>query len=154
MSEPASLKSPRYWPSWLAVGLGWLLGKLPWRLQLAIGRRLGDLARVVLGRHRRIAQINIRLCFPELSKRQQQLLVRDHFRSIGMAAAETALCWWGDDATIRRLASIEGFEHLQQAATRGKGIILFSAHFTALELGVRIGQQYLRRLGIETTAMY
>src|SRR5699024_5478009 len=33
-------------------------------------------------------------------------------------------------------------------------IILLSAHFTPLELGVRMGQLHLRRLGIETTAMY
>lgn len=154
MSESQSLHSPRYWPSWLAMGLGKLLAKLPYRLQMAIGRRLGGLARLLLRQRRQVALTNIRLCFPNYSPPQQRAVLRAHFQSVGMGALETAICWWGKDATIRRLASIEGLENLRAAAARGQGIILLSAHFTSLELGVRIGQHYLRDFGIETTAMY
>lgn len=136
------------------MGLGWLLGKLPYRAQMALGRGLGDLARLLVAERRRVAQINIGLCFPELSAQRRQTILREHFRSVGMGAMETAICWWGRDATINRLSGIEGLEHLQTAAERGKGIILLSAHFTSLELGVRIGQHYLRDFDIETTAMY
>ena len=136
------------------MGLGWLLSKLPYRVQMASGRRLGDLARLLVAERRRVAQINIDLCFPELSAQRRHTILREHFRSVGMGAMETAICWWGHDATIRQLASIEGLEHLQAAAERGQGIILLSAHFTSLELGVRIGQHYLRQFDIETTAMY
>lgn len=154
MSESSSLKSPRHWPSWLAVGLGWLIGKLPYPVLMTIGRRLGDLAHLLLAERRRVARINIRLCFPDYPEAQRRTLLRDHFRSVGMGAMETIICWWGRDALIHRLSDIEGREHLENAAARGKGIILLSAHFTSLELGVRIGQQYLRQFGIETTAMY
>lgn len=154
MSDSPQLKSPRYWPSWLVIFLGWLIAKLPYAMQMAVGRRLGDLARWLLRERRRVALINIGLCFPEYSRRQRQNVLRAHFRSVGMGAMETVICWWGRDDTVYRLSSIEGLDHLREAAARGKGIILLSAHFTSLELGVRMGQLYLRELGIETTAMY
>lgn len=136
------------------MGLGQLIGRLPYGLQMATGRRLGDLARLLVGKRRRVALTNIRLCFPEYSEEEQRAVLHAHFQSVGMGAMETAICWWGDDAMIRRLSSIEGLDNLRAAADRGKGIILLSAHFTSLELGVRIGQRYLREFGIETTAMY
>ncbi len=136
------------------MGLGWVLGKLPYRLQMALGRGLGDLAYYVVSERRRVATINLALCFPEKTRHERKQLLREHFRSVGMGAVETAICWWGSAAKIRRLASIEGLHHLEDAAARGGGIILLSAHFTSLELGVRMGQLYLRDVGVETTAMY
>lgn len=136
------------------MGLGYCLGKLPYRVQMIIGCRLGDLARLLIGKRRRVALINIQLCFPEYTKEEQRAMLRRHFRSVGMGAMETAICWWGRDAVVRRLSSIEGLDNLRTAADRGKGIILLSAHFTSLELGIRMGQSYLRELGIETTGMY
>src|SRR5699024_3077893 len=55
---------------------------------------------------------------------------------------------------IRGLSSIEGYEHLHAAADNSDSIILLSAHFTSLELGVRMGQLCLRALGVNHTAMY
>ena len=45
MADPANthgdaLKRPRHWPSWLVIGIGWLVTQLPYRLQMAIGRAL------------------------------------------------------------------------------------------------------------------
>lgn len=149
-----SLRSPRHWPSWLLMGLGWLLAQLPYRLQMALGRTLGGLGYHLVGKRRRIAAINLRLCFPELGEQERDRLLRAHFRSVGMGALETMLCWWGPTQRIDSLAHIEGLEHLEAAAARGHGIILLSAHFTSLELGVRMALRPLRELGYMTTAMY
>ncbi|MES1930715.1 lipid A biosynthesis lauroyl acyltransferase [Salinisphaera dokdonensis CL-ES53] len=151
---PSSLRAPRYWGSWVLMGLGWLLSQLPYRLQMGIGRFFGNLAYHVIGERRRVADVNLRLCFPELGERERYQILRDHFRSVGMGAIETAICWWGPTDKIQSLAHIEGLEHLEAAAERGRGIILLSAHFTSLELGVRMAKGPLRELGYVTTAMY
>lgn len=152
--DSASLRSPRHWPSWLLMGLGWLLARLPYRLQMALGRGFGAVAYHLVGERRRVAATNLRLCFPELGEQERERLLRAHFRSVGMGAIETVLCWWGPTRRIESLAHIEGLEHLEAAATRGRGIILLSAHFTSLELGVRMAKRPLRELGYVTTAMY
>ncbi|MBL8258758.1 MAG: LpxL/LpxP family Kdo(2)-lipid IV(A) lauroyl/palmitoleoyl acyltransferase [Candidatus Competibacteraceae bacterium] len=129
--------APRYWPIWLGLGLMKLMVALPFRWQLAIGgqagRWLGKLAR----RRRRIAAINLELCFPDLSPTQRATLLEAHFAALGMGLFETALAWWAPDARLRGLARIEGAEHLEQAMARGKGVILLTGHFTTLELGAR-----------------
>lgn len=136
------------------MGLGWLLGRLPFRLQMWLGRRIGDLAYLVLPQRRHVADVNLRLCFPELAPAERARLLREHFHSVGMGAMETLICWWAPQPKVERLTDLEGLRHLEAAAAEGRGLLLLSAHFTSLELGVRMAQIHLKRLGLVTTAMY
>ncbi len=61
------LLHPRYWLTWFAMGLWWLVTLLPLRVLLAIGRAVGHLMYQAGGARRRIVERNIELCFPELS---------------------------------------------------------------------------------------
>lgn len=128
---------PRYWAVWLGLGIVRLLNVLPLRPQLAVGRALGRLAWLFSRRDRRIADINIALCLPELNPARRRKLVRDHFASLGCALLETGMVWWADDARLKRLVHFEGTGHLQAALTKGRGALLLSAHFTTLEMGAR-----------------
>ncbi len=130
--------APKYWPSWLGLGSMRILALLPYRLQLFAGRRLGDLFAKLSPWRRTIVQTNIQLCFPELSATEQQQLVRDHFHSLGISIAETALAWWGKDKRLRKMLTIEGYEHVEKALNEKTGAILLGAHFTTTELAGRI----------------
>lgn len=128
---------PRYWPTWLALGILRVFEPLPFSLLVWLGRRIGGLlARLPLG-FVRIARRNLELCFPELSLAEREKILREHFRSLGIGLFETAISWWSSDARIRELTRLEGEEHLRAALARGRGAILLSAHFTALEIGAR-----------------
>jgi KDO2-lipid IV(A) lauroyltransferase len=106
---------------------------LPLAWQLAVGRVLGRCLGVLLVPRRRIADRNLAVCFPELSKREQRKLRVRHFESIGMAVTEMSMAWFGSEPLIRQNVQINGVSHLEDALARGKGVILFSAHFTTLE---------------------
>lgn len=124
---------PRYWPVWLGLGLLRLASLLPVRVQLALGRGLGRLVcRAVPGR-RRIAATNLALCFPELSERERDRLVRQHFGSLGMTLMEHGLAWWASDALVRDRVEVRGAEHLQAAIATGRGVVLLTGHFGAQE---------------------
>jgi KDO2-lipid IV(A) lauroyltransferase len=129
--------TPRFWPVWLGVGTVRLVNLLPLPLQLAIGRALGRLGYLFRHRERRIAAINIALCLPELDARGRRRLLQAHFASLGCAVFETGLVWWASARRWRRLVRFEGEEHLRAALARGRGALLLSAHFTALESGAR-----------------
>ncbi len=124
---------PRYWPTWLGVGLLRLACLLPYQVQMRLGRGLGGLAARLLSERVAVARRNIELCFPEKPTDEVEALTRAHFRSLGMSLMETASAWWRSDAFIAPLATMEGAEHVQRAVQQGRGAILLTAHFTTLE---------------------
>lgn len=148
------LLTPRHWPSWLLMGLGWLVSQLPYRVQMWLGAKLGTLAARLVPRRRHIAAVNLKLGYPELTETQRHELLAAQFRSVGQGAMETGICWWGSQEKIDRLTHIEGQNNLEEAASRGRGIILLSAHTTSLEIGVRMLGPHLAALGYPSTAMY
>jgi KDO2-lipid IV(A) lauroyltransferase len=147
---PSILSLLRRGVVWLFYGWMRLMVLLPFRWQLAAGKRLGTLARVLLPGKRRIAERNLEVCFPQLTAEQRGELLRRHFQSIGAGVAETAMGWFGPTKTIERLVRVEGVEHLQRALERGKGVILFCGHFTTFEF---FGPK-MRRLCPRLSAMY
>ena len=78
--------APRYWPSWIGVGLMRLLILLPYRLQLALGRLLGRLFQLLSPYRRAIVRANLELCFPEQQPRERRRLM-DRLRERSMSVA-------------------------------------------------------------------
>jgi Kdo2-lipid IVA lauroyltransferase/acyltransferase len=132
------LLAPRYWPTWLGLGVLWLLSLLPYPVLLVIGAWVGAVLRRLPLRFARIARRNIELCLPELEPTARGQLLRRHFASLGIAVFEIALAWWCPASRLKKMYELEGMEHLQQALARGHGAILLAAHFTTLEIGGRI----------------
>jgi len=128
---------PRYWGVWLALAFVRMVNLLPLPWQLAIGHLLGRIAYAFSRRDRRIAEINVGLCMPELSPTARRTLARNHFASLGCAVLETGLVWWASDRRLRGLIQFEGVEHLQAVLAQGRGALMLSAHFTTLEMGAR-----------------
>ncbi|AYC32230.1 lipid A biosynthesis lauroyl acyltransferase [Pseudomonas cavernae] len=134
---------PRFWLMWLGLGLLWLLVQLPYPLLLRLGRGLGVLMYSLAVSRRQIAARNLELCFPELSVAERKRLLQENFASTGIAFFEMAISWWWPKKRLRRLAHIEGLEHLKQAQAEGQGVILMAVHFTTLEIGAALlGQQH------------
>ena len=112
----------------------WLLAHLPFRLQMRIGAIIGHCSFYLARERRRICEINIALCFPELSTAQQATLVRDTFVSTGIGVIEIGLAWCRNPHSFKDRVTVSGLEHLQHAQDKGKGTLLLCAHFSTLEL--------------------
>lgn len=128
---------PRFWPTWLGVGLLRLLILLPWSWQLSLGKALGILLYNTLPSRRQISAINLEIAFPKLNAEELVKLNREHFISMGQGTLEAALGWWGSDKIIKKLSHFEGFEHLEETM-KHSNIILLGAHFVSLEVGGRM----------------
>ena len=142
--------SPRYWPTWCL----WLWLRcsvyLPFRWQIAIGKRFGRFMQFVLRERPRIVLRNLEVCFAELTAAERAELLDRHFEALGASLAEMALGWFAPIDRLRKLIRVEGRENLERARRDGNGVILYTAHFTCLEIGISI----LEGLGPRCTAMY
>lgn len=135
--------SPRYWPTWLMLALMRMSACLPFHWQLGIGRYLGRLMMRWVPERRRIANINLQLCFSELSIVERLALKKKCFESLGMAVLETGLSWWASETRLRGLCSIEGLEYVEQARQQQKPVLLLSGHMACTDIGGRLLAMHL-----------
>ena len=123
---------PRFWPTWLFIALLRLLALLPPRAGWAVGAAIGELSRLLAPSRRRIARINLKLCFPERSEHEREQLLRDTFRAVGTALVEIGWSWWGTPKSLP--LRFKGEQHLQAALAQGRGVLLLGGHYTPVEL--------------------
>jgi Kdo2-lipid IVA lauroyltransferase/acyltransferase len=129
---------PRHWPVWFGVGIGWLLARLPWRLQRLLGAVLGIKLRLLLRGRRRVARRNLALCYPDLDAAARERLLAESFRDLGIGVFEFIRAWWGPLGGVRRSAQIDGIEILHELQREGRGVLMVSGHFMTLELCGRL----------------
>jgi dolichol-phosphate mannosyltransferase len=130
--------APRYWKGWAFWLWMRLTAALPIGWALEIHRRVG---RAIYGRarrQRRIVMRNLELCFPELQPQQREALAKRHFEAVGMSFAECGIAWYGSDRRVAPLFDVRGREHLEAALAKGRGVILYTGHFTPLEICGRV----------------
>ena len=158
MTRPAipwrEVLKPRYWLLWFGFGLLRLASLLPYRWRCSLGRALGKLLYRLAGKRRRISEVNLQLCFPDLDAAARTALLQENFQHLGMAILDTGVSWWGSDRQIRDMGTITGLEHLLEALEHGKGVILLTGHMMALDIGGQILAETLSRRGKPLYAMY
>lgn len=138
----AAMLAPKFWPSWLVVALAWGMARLPLSWILALGRGFGHLAFYLAGSRRRIAKVNIDLCFPELTPKQRDQLLKDNLLHTGMGLAEATIPWMHPKRDLRNHMQINGLEHLNAAKAAGNGVLLLGGHYTCIDISCQpLGDQ-------------
>ncbi|MBI3571338.1 MAG: lipid A biosynthesis acyltransferase [Gammaproteobacteria bacterium] len=128
-------RHPRYWPTWIGLGFMRVVSWLPLPLIAAVGGALGMLLYALHAGRRRVVQVNVRLCFPELSPGAQARVARKHFRAFGQTLLDIGISWWASESRLKRLTRFRGHEYYEQALRENKSIILLVPHFVGLETG-------------------
>ncbi len=135
-------RAPRFWPTWALLGVMRLAAWLPVPLQLGLGSLIGRALYLVQKRERLVAAKNLEICFPELDEGGRQRLLRRHFRSVGLSIVEMGIGWFTPIDKLRRRVTVRGIERLETALAAGKGALLVTAHFTPIEVGVGILEDF------------
>lgn len=104
---------PLSWVRTLGAGFGWLL----WHL-----------AR----QRRHIVRVNLRLCMPELSEAEREVLAYRHFSAFGQSVLDRSWLWDAPEAVTRgRLKYVGDLD----ALTAPGPLVIFAPHFVGLDAG-------------------
>ena len=107
---------------------------LPLPVIHAIGVCIGWGLLLIPNRSRQTSEINIALCWPGLSAREQRALLRNSLKETGKTIIETSALWLrpGGNA-LRLIRRVDGNELVEQALAQGSGAILATSHLGAWE---------------------
>ena len=134
---------PRYWPTWLGMGLLRLLSLFPLGALFAIGKLLGRVLHRILIERRRIATINVSRCFPDQSHQAVADIVRDTFEVIATVALAGGVTWWASHERLSRLVRVHQSQHFTEALKNKQPIILLAPHFCAVDTaGIYLSSQH------------
>jgi KDO2-lipid IV(A) lauroyltransferase len=113
----------------------YLFAALPLPVAHALGAILGWLFLVIPNKRRRTAEINIELCFPEMSRGARRRLLRRNMIESGKSVTEIGVLWTSNEKKIHRLVRrVSGKDTLEKAIHSGRGLLLAAPHLGAWEM--------------------
>ncbi|MFW7341210.1 lipid A biosynthesis lauroyl acyltransferase [Pollutimonas sp. H1-120] len=115
----------------LTSGLLRALSTLPYGLVARLGETLGSLLYRIPSKRKRILHTNLRLCFPEHSDAQREVLARSTFRHVIRSYLERGMQWYGSADTLSSLVELNSAIELSDRYEQPT--IFLGFHFAAIE---------------------
>lgn len=126
----------------LGIAVMHLLGRLPLAWVRALGWVLGCLLYVLAVPRRRVAQTNLRLCFPDRPERQIRALSFQTFVCFAQAWLDRGWLWHASPEVTRRRLTLSGAVSELQGH---EPVVIFAPHFVGLDAGWTALTQQLPR---------
>lgn len=125
----------RDWPEYLVIRF--MLATMahgPFALSMSLGRFYASILDKLVPRLRRVAQENLTLAMPALDEAGRQRIIDGVFKSIGRILATFARFPSLHSKNVGKFVRYEGFEHVQAAMSRGKGVLFATGHLGNWEI--------------------
>ncbi|WP_345843009.1 lauroyl-Kdo(2)-lipid IV(A) myristoyltransferase [Shewanella algae] len=134
-----SLLHPRFWGSWLAIGVLVLFGLLPAIIRDPIARGLSRLVRRIAHKPIKVARANLKACFPDKSESEIEPLLERNTEAFVMTLLAQSELILMPSSYIRKRVKVEGEEHIAAAREAGQPIIFIMPHVWGIEYaGLRL----------------
>ena len=105
-----------------------------WSFGQKLGTILGYIAYYLLPKYRQIVQNNLAYIFPDRHIHDRMKLARQVFVNQGKSFFELLFFPKLNQDNIKRLVQFKGKENIERGLSRGKGVLILSAHFGNWEL--------------------
>jgi KDO2-lipid IV(A) lauroyltransferase len=119
-----------------------LMGRMPLPWLRAMGCLLGYVLYVLVVARRRVAQTNLRMCFPDQSARQIRALTVRIFVHFAQAWLDRGWLWHGSPEVVRRRLRLTGSV---DEFLGNEPVVIFAPHFVGLDAGWTALTQQLPR---------
>ena len=142
------LLHPKYLPTWFGMGFIYLCKFLPYKVIIFLGTLLGHLLHGVSPHRRQIAKANMQLCFPDKNEEEIDVLVKGHFKNMGIGVFEIAIAWWSSARAIDNLKVSSENVNIFNEIDKNRGVLILIKHSTHVELDIRLMAQEIELGGM------
>lgn len=116
----------------LLMGLMRFMAWWPLPMLRGFGAVLGWVLYALARERRHVADVNLKLCFPEWSDAHRQRVLRRHFVCVMQSLVDRAWLWHASPSVLKRRLTVKG----DLAPLQGKdGVVVFAPHFVGLDAG-------------------
>ena len=119
---------------WVVIALLAVTAQLPGKLRLQLGKYVGHLFYLLNAKRRRIARVNLEMCFPHWPVEKRKQVMMDHFKLYGQAAVDIGMLSLSSESRLNSLMNIKGIEHFRRARNAGHPVILLTPHSVGVDI--------------------
>lgn len=117
------------------VFLLYILAALPQPVAAIVARAAAATMWLANGRSRRVTEVNLAICFPDLSSRQRRALAKASLYELNAGIIDLARCWVHKRRRLEsRISKITGREYLDEAVAAGAGTLVLLPHLGSWEI--------------------
>jgi len=128
---------PKYWGTWCLIFLLFIFSYCPVRLRDRFAACLAKFIykRKILNKRKKIAFINLGLCFPEYTEQQKEALMLKNIIAVAQISLSLGELFFRSQKYILNRANVIGEQHIMAAEKQGKSIIFLGPHCYGLDFG-------------------
>jgi len=126
---------PKYWGTWCLLGLLYIFSYVPISFRDKFAAFIADrfYNTKFLKKRKRIAFINLGLCFPEYTEKDKDALMHENFRSVAQIALSLGEIAFRSKAFLHKRINFIGEEYVKQAEAQNKAVIFLAPHCYGLD---------------------
>jgi len=144
---------PKYWGTWFLLALLFFFSYVPVQLRDRFAAWVADklYSAKFLNKRKKIAFINIALCFPEYSELEKEALMRENLRSVAQISLSLGELAFRSKRYLNKRVNFVGEHYLQQAEKSNQAIIFLAPHCYGLDYA---GVAGISMRGYPTSSMF
>ncbi|MFQ6024189.1 MAG: lysophospholipid acyltransferase family protein, partial [Acidiferrobacterales bacterium] len=129
-----------------------LLAVLPLRLNHSVGDLIGRLYVLIPNRRRRVAQVNVDLCYPDQDEKWRRSVMVDSLKESAKVFTELSPLWyWNQERLMKLVVDVSGETVLEDALAKRTGVIILFPHIGCWEM---VNSYVSSRLQVRFTVLF
>jgi len=134
--------TPKYWITWIFLGLSFVVAHLPFFIKKFLGEMIGKLLYRFNSQKKKIIEINLCLSFNKISNSEIDKITKEFFTNLGHMYISLPSLWWKSDIKIQKLIKKQNLEYIDNTLANNQSVILLAPHTLSLDYGGRALSEY------------
>ncbi len=137
-----SYLAPKYWITWIFLGLSFIVAHLPFFITKFMGNMIGTFLYRFNNQKKKIIRINLSLTFKDISDSEIEEITKSFFKNLGHMYMGLPSLWWKSDIKIQKSIKKQNIKFIDDILSNNQSVILLAPHTLSLDYGGRALSEY------------